>query len=48
MHWELSDEQNLYADSLREWLGARAASEQVRTWLDADEAVAWCRAHAQL
>ena len=37
MHWELSDEQNLYADSLREWLGARAASEQVRTWLDADD-----------
>ncbi|WP_179473906.1 acyl-CoA dehydrogenase family protein [Mycolicibacterium vinylchloridicum] len=34
MHWELSDEQTLYADSLREWLTARAGSAQVRTWLD--------------
>ncbi|SPM34826.1 Acyl-CoA dehydrogenase related to the alkylation response protein AidB [Mycobacterium rhizamassiliense] len=34
MHWELSDEQNLYADSLREWLAARAAPEQVRSWID--------------
>lgn len=37
MHWELSDEQSLYADSLRDWLGARAGSEQVRSWLDAGE-----------
>ncbi|MGV1003775.1 MAG: acyl-CoA dehydrogenase family protein [Candidatus Nanopelagicales bacterium] len=35
MHWELSDEQNLYAESLRDWLGARAGSEQVRGWFDA-------------
>jgi alkylation response protein AidB-like acyl-CoA dehydrogenase len=34
MHWELSDEQSLYADSLREWLAARAAPEQVRSWID--------------
>ena len=27
MHWELSDEENLYAESLRDWLGARAGSE---------------------
>ncbi|MCV7154856.1 acyl-CoA dehydrogenase family protein [Mycolicibacterium pyrenivorans] len=37
MHWELSDEENLYAQSLRDWLGARAGSEQVRAWLDADD-----------
>lgn len=38
MHWELSDEQKLYADSLRDWLAARAGSEQVRSWMDsADE-----------
>ncbi len=33
MHWELSDEQNLYAESFREWVAARAAPEQVRGWL---------------
>lgn len=37
MHWELSEEQNLYADSLRDWLSARAGSEQARTWFDADD-----------
>jgi alkylation response protein AidB-like acyl-CoA dehydrogenase len=37
MHWELSDEENLYAESLRDWLGARAGSEQVRSWLDTDD-----------
>ena len=35
MHWELSDEQKLYAESLREWLAARVDSDQLRTWLDA-------------
>jgi alkylation response protein AidB-like acyl-CoA dehydrogenase len=35
MHWELSDEQNLYAQSLREWLAARADPDQLRAWLDA-------------
>ena len=34
MHWELSEEQNLYANSLREWLAARAAPDIVRAWLD--------------
>ena len=37
MHWELSDEQNLYSESLREYLGSRATPEQVRTWLDHGE-----------
>ena len=37
MHWELSDEENLYAESLHDWLGARADSEQVWAWLDADD-----------
>lgn len=35
MHWELSDEQQLYATSLREWLTDRASSQVVRGWLDA-------------
>jgi alkylation response protein AidB-like acyl-CoA dehydrogenase len=34
MHWELSEEQSLYADSLREWLTARATPDTVRAWLD--------------
>jgi alkylation response protein AidB-like acyl-CoA dehydrogenase len=37
MHWELSDEQRLYADSLREWLAARADPTQLRGWLDAGD-----------
>lgn len=37
MHWELSDEQQLYAESLRDWLGGRAASEQLRSWFDAGD-----------
>jgi alkylation response protein AidB-like acyl-CoA dehydrogenase len=35
MHWELSDEQNLYAESLREWLAAKVDPDQLRAWLDA-------------
>jgi alkylation response protein AidB-like acyl-CoA dehydrogenase len=38
MHWELSEEQSLYADSLREWLAVRAAPDVVRAWLDAGDA----------
>ena len=34
MHWELSDEQDLYVASLREWLQERADSSAVRGWLD--------------
>lgn len=37
MHWELSDEQTLFADSIRDWLGSRAGSEQVRSWCEADD-----------
>lgn len=34
MHWELSEEQELFADSLRDWLRERASPETVRNWLD--------------
>jgi alkylation response protein AidB-like acyl-CoA dehydrogenase len=37
MHWELSEEQELYTTSLREWLQDRAASAAVRGWLDAGD-----------
>ncbi len=37
MHWELSEEQELFATSLREWLHERAGSEAVRGWLDAGD-----------
>ncbi len=34
MHWELSDEQDMFTTSLREWLHERAGSAAVRGWLD--------------
>jgi alkylation response protein AidB-like acyl-CoA dehydrogenase len=34
MRWELSEEQELFTTSLREWLGERAGSAAVRGWLD--------------
>jgi alkylation response protein AidB-like acyl-CoA dehydrogenase len=34
MHWELSEEQDLFVDSLREWFQERAGSAVVRGWLD--------------
>jgi alkylation response protein AidB-like acyl-CoA dehydrogenase len=37
MRWELSDEQELFTTSLREWLGERAGAAAVRGWLDADD-----------
>ncbi|HTQ19600.1 acyl-CoA dehydrogenase family protein [Mycobacterium sp.] len=37
MHLELSSEQELFATSLREWLGDRAGSALVRGWLDAGD-----------
>lgn len=37
MHWELSDEQTLFADSIRDWLSSRAGSEQIRTWFASDD-----------
>ena len=38
MRWELSDEQELFSTSLREWLGDRAGSATVRGWLDTGDA----------
>jgi alkylation response protein AidB-like acyl-CoA dehydrogenase len=37
MRWELSEEQELFTTSLREWLGERAAPATVRGWLDAGD-----------
>ena len=37
MHWELSEEQDLFVASLREWLQERADSSVVRGWLDAGD-----------
>ncbi|MDT5092271.1 MAG: hypothetical protein QOH60_1634 [Mycobacterium sp.] len=37
MRWELSEEQQLFTTSLREWLGERAGSATVRGWLDAGD-----------
>jgi alkylation response protein AidB-like acyl-CoA dehydrogenase len=37
MHWELSDEQDLFVASLGEWLQERADSSVVRGWLDAGD-----------
>jgi alkylation response protein AidB-like acyl-CoA dehydrogenase len=37
MHWELSEEQELFTTSLREWLHERAGSTAVRGWLDAGD-----------
>jgi len=34
MHWELSDEQELFTSSLREWMHERAGPSAVRNWLD--------------
>jgi alkylation response protein AidB-like acyl-CoA dehydrogenase len=37
MRWELSEEQELFTTSLREWLSERAGSKVVRGWLDAGD-----------
>ena len=34
MHWELSEEQDLFVASLREWVNERAQPSTVRDWLD--------------
>jgi alkylation response protein AidB-like acyl-CoA dehydrogenase len=36
MRWELSDEQTMFQESLRRWLGRVAPSEAVRRWNEAD------------
>lgn len=41
MHLELSDEQQLFATSLREWLNERAPTSSVRRWLEAGESAAF-------
>jgi len=43
MHLELSDEQELFTTSLREWLGERADSSSIRGWLDAGDPAAFER-----
>jgi alkylation response protein AidB-like acyl-CoA dehydrogenase len=37
MRWELSEEQQLFQDSLRSWLAKRCASAALRGWLDAGD-----------
>jgi alkylation response protein AidB-like acyl-CoA dehydrogenase len=37
MRWELSEEQELFTTSLREWLAERAGLPAVRGWLDAGD-----------
>ncbi|HEY3923907.1 MAG TPA: acyl-CoA dehydrogenase family protein, partial [Acidothermaceae bacterium] len=43
MHLELSDEQELFTTSLREWLDQRAGSSSVRSWLDTGDPAAFER-----
>jgi len=43
MRWELSEEQDLFVSSLREWLQERAESSTVRGWLDAGDHTAFER-----
>jgi alkylation response protein AidB-like acyl-CoA dehydrogenase len=37
MHLQLSDEQQMFTDSLREWLSERAGASSVREWLEGGE-----------
>ncbi|MBD0860309.1 acyl-CoA/acyl-ACP dehydrogenase [Gordonia sp. zg691] len=37
MHWQLSDEQELFASSLREWLGAKFSTDIVRGLQDSND-----------
>jgi alkylation response protein AidB-like acyl-CoA dehydrogenase len=46
MRWELSEEQELFTTSLREWLGQRAEPAAVRDWLDAGDASSFERLFA--
>lgn len=38
MRWDLAPEQEMFRDSLAEWLADRASTEAVRGWLDAGDA----------
>ena len=44
MHWELSDEQELFASSLREWLAAKFPTDTVRGLIDARETTGFAEA----
>lgn len=46
MHLELSEEQELFTTSLRDWLGDRAGSSSVRGWLDTGDPTAFERLFA--
>src|SRR6201997_5904556 len=46
MRWELSEEQELFTSSLREWLGRRAKPATVRDWLDAGDPASFERLFA--
>jgi alkylation response protein AidB-like acyl-CoA dehydrogenase len=46
MRWELSEEQELFTTSLREWLEDRASSQAVRGWLDAGDLASFERLFA--
>src|SRR5262249_10724685 len=37
MHWELSEEQEMFTAALREWLQERAGSHVIRGWLGAGD-----------
>lgn len=43
MHLELSDEQDMFTASLRDWLSERAGSSAVRGWLDSNDPAAFER-----
>lgn len=43
MHLELSDEQELFTNSLRDWLGVRADTSKVRGWLESGDLTAFER-----
>ncbi|GAB25456.1 putative acyl-CoA dehydrogenase [Gordonia polyisoprenivorans NBRC 16320 = JCM 10675] len=44
MHWELSDEQELFASSLREWLAAKFPTDTVRELVDAGDTAGFAEA----
>lgn len=46
MHLELSDEQHMFIDSLREWFGERASVSSVRGWLETGDPTAFERLFA--
>src|SRR5690349_18774536 len=47
MEWKLSDEQETYQETLRDWLSATAPTETVRTWLESTDAASSGAAFAE-